>query len=80
MKKEVMSTLAQLEDFDEQLYKVSGKTNDPKGSSENLIATSEQPVCGYYKLRKNISQSAMVVFPLRVQVGKRFVEFPCSLI
>ena len=45
-----MSTLAQLEDFDEQLYKVSGKTDDPKGSSEKyLIATSEQPICGYHK-------------------------------
>mmetsp|Transcript_29098 Transcript_29098/g.44411 ORF Transcript_29098/g.44411 Transcript_29098/m.44411 type:complete len:486 (-) Transcript_29098:241-1698(-) len=50
MNKEVMSTLAQLDDFDEQLYKVSGKTDDPKGSSEKyLIATSEQPICAYHK-------------------------------
>jgi seryl-tRNA synthetase len=50
MNKEVMSTLAQLEDFDEQLYKVSGRTDDPKVSSDKyLIATSEQPICGYYK-------------------------------
>ena len=50
MKKEVMAGIAQLEDFDEQLYKVSGKTDDPEGSTEKyLIATSEQPICGYHK-------------------------------
>jgi seryl-tRNA synthetase len=50
MNKEVMSGIAQLDDFDEQLYKVSGKTDDPNGSSEKyLIATSEQPICAYHK-------------------------------
>ena len=50
MNKEVMASIAQLEDFDEQLYKVSGKTDDPNGSSEKyLIATSEQPICAYHK-------------------------------
>jgi len=50
MKKEVMAGIAQLEDFDEQLYKVSGKTDDPEGSSEKyLIATSEQPICAYHQ-------------------------------
>lgn len=50
MKKEVMASIAQLEDFDEQLYKVSGKTDDPSGSTEKyLIATSEQPICAYHK-------------------------------
>merc|ERR1711957_959444 len=50
MNKDVMSKLAQLGDFDEQLYKVSGKTDDPNGASEKyLIATSEQPICAYHK-------------------------------
>lgn len=50
MNKEVMASLAQLDDFDEQLYKVSGKTDDPDGSTEKyLIATSEQPICAYHK-------------------------------
>ncbi|KAL3761158.1 hypothetical protein ACHAWU_000253 [Discostella pseudostelligera] len=50
MKKEVMAGIAQLEDFDEQLYKVSGKTDDPEGVTESyLIATSEQPICGYHR-------------------------------
>ena len=50
MNKEVMASIAQLDDFDEQLYKVSGKTDDPEGSSEKyLIATSEQPICAYHK-------------------------------
>ena len=50
MNKSVMAEIAQLEDFDEQLYKVSGKTDDPDGSTEKyLIATSEQPLCAYHK-------------------------------
>uniref|UniRef100_A0A7S1ZGY3 serine--tRNA ligase n=1 Tax=Trieres chinensis TaxID=1514140 RepID=A0A7S1ZGY3_TRICV len=50
MNKDVMAGIAQLEDFDEQLYKVSGKTDDPEGQSEKyLIATSEQPICGYHR-------------------------------
>jgi seryl-tRNA synthetase len=50
MNKDVMASIAQLDDFDEQLYKVTGKTDDPGGSSEKyLIATSEQPICAYHK-------------------------------
>jgi seryl-tRNA synthetase len=50
MNKDVMASIAQLDDFDEQLYKVSGKTDDPDGASEKyLIATSEQPICAYHK-------------------------------
>jgi len=50
MNKEVMAGIAQLEDFDEQLYKVSGKTDDPDNASEKyLIATSEQPICAYHR-------------------------------
>jgi len=50
MKKDIMGSIAQLEDFDEQLYKVSGKTDDPEGSSEKyLIATSEQPMCAFHQ-------------------------------
>ena len=50
MKKDIMAGIAQLEDFDEQLYKVSGKTDDPEGNTETyLIATSEQPICGYHR-------------------------------
>lgn len=50
MNKEVMAGIAQLEDFDEQLYKISGKTDDPDNTSEKyLIATSEQPICAYHR-------------------------------
>ncbi len=50
MNKDVMASIAQLDDFDEQLYKVSGKTDDPNESNEKyLIATSEQPICAYHK-------------------------------
>lgn len=47
MKKEIMAHTAQLSDFDDQLYKVSSKKNDPD-SDTYLIATSEQPISAYY--------------------------------
>ncbi len=43
MNKEVMAGVAQLEDFDEQLYKVIGE------DEKYLIATSEQPICAFHK-------------------------------
>lgn len=43
MNKENMAGVAQLEDFDEQLYKVIGE------DEKYLIATSEQPLCCYHK-------------------------------
>jgi len=50
MNKDVMASIAQLDDFDEQLYKVSGKTDDPDSERKEkyLIATSEQPMCAYH--------------------------------
>lgn len=44
MKKDVMAGVAQLEQFDEELYKVGGDSDD-----KYLIATSEQPICAYHK-------------------------------
>ena len=43
MNKGLMGKVAQLGDFDEQLYKVSGGAED-----QYLIATSEQPLCGFH--------------------------------
>ncbi|KAG1688033.1 hypothetical protein DVH05_004443 [Phytophthora capsici] len=43
MNKEGMAAVAQLDDFDEQLYKVIGE------DEKYLIATSEQPICGYHR-------------------------------
>jgi len=43
MRREMMAKCAQLEDFDEQLYKVSGDSEDLY-----LIATSEQPIACYH--------------------------------
>eukprot|EP00904_Undaria_pinnatifida_P011963 jgi/Undpi1/7898/HiC_scaffold_24.g10370.m1 len=45
MTKDVMAGVAQLEQFDEELYKVSGEGTDEK----YLIATSEQPLCAFHK-------------------------------
>ncbi len=48
MNREAMAGVAQLEDFDEQLYKVVGEAAD--GSEDKyLIATSEQPICVYHR-------------------------------
>jgi seryl-tRNA synthetase len=41
-----MAGVAQLEQFDEELYKVVGSTAE---EDAYLIATSEQPICGYHK-------------------------------
>ena len=47
MNKEVMAAVAQLSDFDEQLYKVSGSGEGD--DDKYLIATSEQPICAYHR-------------------------------
>ncbi|KAJ6816582.1 putative serine--tRNA ligase [Iris pallida] len=43
MRKEIMAKCAQLAQFDEELYKVTGE-----GDDKYLIATSEQPLCAYH--------------------------------
>ena len=48
MNKEVMASTAQLEQFDEELYKViGGSKDDPE--EKYLIATSEQPISAYHQ-------------------------------
>merc|ERR1712156_1191824 len=53
MKKEVMKEVAQLSQFDEELYKVTGKgseNSDDKSVDEKyLIATSEQPIAAFHR-------------------------------
>eukprot|EP01010_Urceolus_cornutus_P003374 NODE_468_length_1643_cov_199.703262_g353_i0.p1 GENE.NODE_468_length_1643_cov_199.703262_g353_i0~~NODE_468_length_1643_cov_199.703262_g353_i0.p1 ORF type:complete len:471 (+),score=133.45 NODE_468_length_1643_cov_199.703262_g353_i0:191-1603(+) len=44
MTKEGMASVAQLSQFDEELYKVTGE-----GDEKYLIATSEQPIAGFHK-------------------------------
>jgi seryl-tRNA synthetase len=46
MRKDRMAECAQLADFDEQLYKVTGE-----GDDKYLIATSEQTCCSYLRKR-----------------------------
>ncbi|PKU62707.1 Serine--tRNA ligase [Dendrobium catenatum] len=43
MRKDIMAKCAQLAQFDEELYKVTGE-----GEDKYLIATSEQPLCSYH--------------------------------
>jgi len=53
MRKEVMKEVAQLSQFDDELYKVVGKRSekeDDQGEEESyLIATSEQPIAAYHR-------------------------------
>lgn len=53
MRKEVMQEVAQLSQFDEELYKVIGKGSEKAeeaGTDEKyLIATSEQPIAAYHR-------------------------------
>merc|ERR1712012_583473 len=53
MKKEVMKEVAQLSQFDEELYKVVGKGSEVEGdksiSEKYLIATSEQPNAAFHR-------------------------------
>eukprot|EP00126_Sphaerothecum_destruens_P000022 Sdes_comp10028_c0_seq1m1618 len=53
MRKEVMQEVAQLQQFDEELYKVTGKgseeASDQSTSECYLIATSEQPIAAYHR-------------------------------
>uniref|UniRef100_U5EUR8 serine--tRNA ligase n=1 Tax=Corethrella appendiculata TaxID=1370023 RepID=U5EUR8_9DIPT len=53
MRKEVMQEVAQLSQFDEELYKVVGKGSEKveEGSADEkyLIATSEQPIAAYHR-------------------------------
>ncbi|WVQ83992.1 serine-tRNA ligase [Cryptococcus sp. DSM 104549] len=56
IKKDIMAATAQLEDFDEALYKVSGESDD-----KYLIATSEQPISAFH-MDENIERKNL---PLR---------------
>lgn len=51
MRKEVMQEVAQLSQFDEELYKVIGKGSEKTEESDEkyLIATSEQPIAAYHR-------------------------------
>lgn len=53
MRKEIMQEVAQLSQFDEELYKVIGKGSEKSGEKEveekYLIATSEQPIAAYHR-------------------------------
>lgn len=53
MRKEVMQEVAQLSQFDEELYKVIGKSSEISGDNSveerYLIATSEQPIAAFHR-------------------------------
>merc|ERR1711974_378540 len=53
MKKEVMKEVAQLSQFDDELYKVVGKGSEVEGdktvSEKYLIATPEQPIAAFHR-------------------------------
>lgn len=48
MKREVMAKTAQLEEFDEALYKVAEIEGESENDAKYLIATSEQPISAFH--------------------------------
>ncbi|EGD76936.1 seryl-tRNA synthetase [Salpingoeca rosetta] len=53
MRKDAMQKVAQLSQFDEELYKVTGKASEIQGDTaveeKYLIATAEQPIAAYHQ-------------------------------
>ncbi|CAG0913417.1 unnamed protein product [Notodromas monacha] len=61
MRKDVMQEVAQLSQFDEELYKVTGKGSEKDGADEKyLIATSEQPIAAFHR-DEWIAESALPI-------------------
>ncbi|XP_968460.2 serine--tRNA ligase, cytoplasmic [Tribolium castaneum] len=64
MRKEIMQEVAQLSQFDEELYKVIGKgsekAEDKEIEEKYLIATSEQPIAAFHR-DEWISESALPI-------------------
>ena len=79
MRKDIMAGVAQLAEFDEALYHVSGGDETESGAEREkyLIATSEQPICGFHKgewinektLRENPIRYAGVSTCFRKEAG-----------
>ena len=49
MRKSLMAQVAQLSQFDEELYKVVGSKDNPDSEEKYLIATSEQPIAALHR-------------------------------
>uniref|UniRef100_A0A2M4A2N6 serine--tRNA ligase n=1 Tax=Anopheles triannulatus TaxID=58253 RepID=A0A2M4A2N6_9DIPT len=62
MRKEIMQEVAQLSQFDEELYKVVGKSSGEEAATDEkyLIATSEQPIAAYHR-DEWIAESALPI-------------------
>jgi seryl-tRNA synthetase len=60
MKAEVMAEVAQLSQFDEELYKIVGSGAEVEDGTKYLIATSEQPLTALHS-GQNISGSALPI-------------------
>lgn len=64
MRKDAMQEVAQLSQFDEELYKVIGKSSehslDKETEEKYLIATSEQPIAAYHR-NEWISENALPI-------------------
>merc|ERR1712106_1036817 len=78
MKKEVMQEVAQLSQFDDELYKVVGKgsenAEDKSVSEKYLIATSEQPIAAFHR-DEWISEKQL---PIKVHQFEKVEQFIIS--
>lgn len=57
---QIMQEVAQLSQFDEELYKVVGKGAEKDDSEKYLIATSEQPIAAFHR-DEWINESALPI-------------------
>ena len=57
MRKQMMAHVAELAQFDEELYHVSGD-----GDDKYLIATSEQPICAYHANKRFDEKDVCILF------------------
>lgn len=77
MNQDVMGKLCQMEDYDDTLYKVNSSNNDP--NYKYMIATSEQPLTGYYENKILNSEDLPIKFAglstcYRKEAGKNGVD------
>lgn len=60
MNEDIMADVAQLSQFDEELYKVSGSGTEENDKVKYLIATSEQPITALHA-KETISESSLPI-------------------
>ena len=79
MRKDVMQEVAQLSQFDDELYKVTGKgsekSDDKSVDEKYLIATSEQPIAAFHRYAKKQITYVKIDLLIKVIFSKDLITF-----